>query len=85
MWHVNDSNISHRDIKVIKGVIKAIEEVYEKKIVTHSNRHDYVGMNFEYLQNKKAVRFCMKHHLEEVLQDFTDNITIKINTPTSIH
>ena len=27
----------------------------------------------------------MKHHLEEVLQDFTGKITIKVNTPAAVH
>ena len=62
-----------------------MEEVYGKMTVTHGNRHEYVSMDFEYLRNERAVQFCMKHDLEEALQDFTGNITIKVNTPTVVH
>ena len=84
-WHVDDLKISHHDIKAVEEVILTIEEVYGKMTVTHGNRYEYVGMDFEYLRNKRAVQFCMKHHLEEALQDFTGNITIKVNTPTAVH
>ena len=84
-WYVDDLKISHRDIKVVEEVIIAIEEVYGKRAATHGNRHEYFGMDFEYLRNEKVVQFCMKHHLEEALQVFTGNITIKVNTPAAVH
>ena len=53
--------------------------------VTHCNIHEYVGIDFEYLRNERAVQFCMKYYLEEALQNFTGNITIKVNTPAAVH
>ena len=54
-WHIDDLKISHRDIKAVEKVILTIEEVYGKMIVTHGNIHEYVGMDFEYLRNERAV------------------------------
>ena len=59
--------------------------MYGKMTVTDGNRHEYFGIDFEYIRNEKAVQFCMKPHLGEVLQDFTGNITIKANTPAAVH
>ena len=84
-WHADDLKISHRDIKAVEKVILTIEEVYGKMTVTHGNIHEYVGMDFEYLRNERAVQFCMKHYLEEALQNFTGNITIKVNTAAAVH
>ena len=51
-WHVDDFKISHRETTVVKEIVKEIEEVYGKMTVNHSNKHEYVGMNFEYLRDE---------------------------------
>ena len=84
-WHVDDLKISHREKTVVKEIIKEIEEVYGKMTVNHTDKHEYVGMHFEYLRNKKAVVFTMENHLEEALDSFPDDTNKVVSTPAAVH
>ena len=64
---------------MVTGVIKSVELVYIKMTVTHGDCHEYVGMDFKYLRRERVVECFMKHHLEEIIEDFLDN------TPATIH
>ena len=46
--------------------------------VTHGDCHEYVGMDFKYLRRERVVECFMKHHLEEIIEDFQDNTPVTI-------
>ena len=84
-WHIDDLKIFHRDQDAVEKILKQIEEVYRKMTVYHTDTHEYVGINFTYFRNEKAVEFDVKVYLEEAIADFFEDIDTIVINPTAIH
>jgi hypothetical protein len=53
-WSVDDLKVSHVQRSVVVSIIAAFEGKYGKMIVTHGNKHKYVGMDIEFTNDGEA-------------------------------
>ena len=58
-WYMDDTKISHHEPKVITEVISKIEEQFGKMVVTRGKKHNFVGMDVEFMDNG-TVKILMK-------------------------
>ena len=78
-WYVDDIKFSHKDIEIVKKVIKKIERKFDQMTVTHGNVQTYLGMNFEI--KDKVIHLEMEEYLKDCMQDFPAEIDTATKTP----
>ena len=64
-------------------VIADLEERYGKMAVKHCPEQTFVGMDIHFLQNGE-VKFCMKCHVEDAINDFPEEISLPRISPAAI-
>ena len=79
-WYVDDTKISHIDPKMVTSIITKIEERFGKMVVTRGRKHNFVGMDVEFVENG-TVRMMMKDYIIEYFEAFDEPITKGTNTP----
>ena len=58
-WYVDDTKISHHEPKIVTEVISKIEERFGKMVVTRGKKHNFVGMDVEFMDSG-TVKIMMK-------------------------
>jgi hypothetical protein len=53
-WFVDDLRASHEQRFVVDNIIATIKGKYGKMVVTHANKHKYVGMDIEFTEDGEA-------------------------------
>lgn len=81
---MDDLKVSHKEEKVVEEIVQWLEGVYGEIRTTRGTKHDYLGMDIEYKGNKE-VEVCMKRYLEEVLDEFSVEVTGEAATPAALH
>jgi hypothetical protein len=81
-WFVDDLKVSHVQRSVVDIIIAAIEGKYGKMVVTHGNRHKYVGMDIEFTNDGEA-KLLMTEYIKEAIEAFPEDCTKPVNTPAS--
>ena len=61
-WYIDDTKISHEDLKVVTKIIEQLESEFEKMTVKRGKEHTPVGMDIELCHNK-TVKINMKQYL----------------------
>ena len=84
-WHVDDLKISHKNPKVVDGVINMLESIYGPVSVERGTKHTYLGMDLHFTKEKE-VKVSMVHYLEEVVEEFPEDLAFKrAKTPAASH
>jgi hypothetical protein len=81
-WFVDDLKVSHEQCSVVDNIIAAIEEKYGNIVVTHGNKHKYVGMDIEFTNDGEA-KILMTDYIKEAIEAFPEDCTKPVNTPAS--
>jgi hypothetical protein len=63
-WYVDDNKISHVSSLVVDDIIKRIEARFGTMTKTRGPKHEFLGMDIEFLPDKK-VTISMKRYLKE--------------------
>lgn len=74
-WHVNDLKISHWNPKVIDGIVEWFRGIYGNVRCTQGNKHDYLAMEIEYTDDRKAI-FKMVGFLKRAIGDFPESTSL---------
>jgi len=82
-WHVDDLMISHLSQDEIMKVVQQIKDIYGENLAeTSGTVHGYLGMTFDYSFTKE-VRINMWDYLQNVIQEFPEEITRVCATPAN--
>ena len=73
-WHVDDLKISHEDKQVVSQEIKWFKMIYGEVCVSQGTRHNYLGMDLDYLEAGK-IKSSMVNFLKKTLNEFPEEIT----------
>ena len=82
-WYVDDNKISHKDSKVVDQIIEKIEAKFGKMSSTRGDKHDFLGMELLFKENK--VKVSMKKHIKKAFDMFQEDIVRNAATPASSH
>ena len=82
LWHVNDFKVSHPNKTVVYQVVADLKERYGKIDVKHGPEQIFVGMDITFLQSGE-VKFYMKGHVEDAIDDFPEEIFSPRTSPAS--
>ena len=80
-WYVDNIKFSHKDMKVVKQVIRNIEKKFDKMTATHGNTQSYLGINFTI--KDLAIHMEMEDYLKDCIQDFPEEINMAAKTPST--
>ena len=72
-WYVDDNKISHVEVKVVRDVIKKIEDHFGKMKMTEGPAHVFLGMKIDFLEGQN-VQIDMSSYLTEAIRDSGLNI-----------
>jgi hypothetical protein len=64
------------------SIIAAIEGKYGKMVVTHGNKHKYVGMDIEFTNDGEA-KILTTNYIKETIEAFPEDCTKPVKTPAS--
>ena len=81
-WYVKHTNISHEDSKVVSWLIKEHEKVHGKMTVYRDNKQTFIGMDVELIKDKKKLKILTKDYIVEAIEDFGEDVGLKVVTPT---
>jgi hypothetical protein len=81
-WHVDDLKVSHVDPQVLTNFGKWLELKYGDCKEHRGDFHDYLGMELDY-SVKGKVKITMIPFLEEMLEEFPEEITQTRTTPAA--
>eukprot|EP00804_Cyclotella_cryptica_P010749 CCRYP_005527-RA/>CCRYP_005527-RA protein AED:0.26 eAED:0.17 QI:0/0/0/1/1/1/3/0/840 len=85
VWHVEDLKVSHVDGKEITKLTIYLGRVFGPGItVNRGQRHEYLGIDFDFLEDGVA-RLMMSKHLEKIFEDFPEEIGKECSSPASEH
>jgi hypothetical protein len=82
VFYVDDNKISHKNPQIVDFVINHIESKFGPMTKTHGSKHEFLGMNFEFLPNRRVV-IAMPRYLEEAIADCGMDITFEAATPAT--
>ena len=83
-FHVDDLKISHRDEKVVTGIIEMLTGIYGELSVSCGPDQTYLGMDFD-VSTPGEVTIGMKGYLMDVLDEFPEDTTKHVTTPAADH
>ena len=81
-FYVDDNKVSHEDPGVVSKVIQNLKEHFGDLKVVRGNKHTFLGMNIEILGDKK-IQIDMREQLQEAIDMFPENTTMKASSPAS--
>eukprot|EP00804_Cyclotella_cryptica_P008705 CCRYP_018534-RA/>CCRYP_018534-RA protein AED:0.44 eAED:0.44 QI:0/-1/0/1/-1/0/1/0/198 len=85
VWHVDDLEVSHKDRNEITKLLIYLGKIYGPGItVTRGKTHDYLGNDFDFLEDGVA-RLSMGKHLNKIFEDFPEEIGKECSSPASEH
>ena len=72
-WYVDDTKISHHKPKIVTEVISKVEERFGKMVVTRGKKHNFDGIDVEFMDNGTA-RILMKEYTTECLKRLVNKL-----------
>ena len=72
-WYVDDTKISHMDLKVVDHIIGKIEDRFGKITVSRGKAHNFVGMDLKFKDNG-TVQILMQEYIRECFEAFGEEI-----------
>ena len=75
IWHVDDLMMSCEDNFKLTKFSCYISNIYGPKLSMHlGNKHDYLGMDFEFMNNG-SLEVSMFKYLDSIIDEFPELIT----------
>lgn len=84
VFYVDDNKISHKDPKVLDGIIDKLSEILGKVTVSRGKKHDFLGMDITF-NDDKTVSLSMKTQISESIEWFGEHVLDKCSTPATKH
>jgi hypothetical protein len=72
-WYVDDNKISHANDDVNTMIADEVEKKFGKLARTTGTKHTFLGMDIEFLGNKK-VAIATPQHIDEAIEDFGEDL-----------
>ena len=82
IFYVDDNKISHRDSKVVDGIIELLKKEFGNVTYSRGKQHDFLGMDVSFTENK-IVSIHMKNQIEEAIDWLNENIPQNASTPAN--
>ena len=82
VWYVDDSKISHKEEAVVLSIIKELEKTFGKMSVTLGKKHNFVGMNIKFTEDRK-VEINMNDYVSECIDTFGEKLNGGAATPAT--
>ena len=70
-WYVDDTKISHKNPKVVTGIISLLESRFGEMIVKRGNLHTFVGMDFE-VTDDRCIKILVDDYIKECIDTFEE-------------
>ena len=83
-FHVDDLKISHKDPQVVSDIIHMLEGIYGEVAVSRGKMQTYLGIDFDF-SVPGEVSLSMKSYLQDILDDFPEELTKEVKTPAADH
>ena len=83
-WHVDNLKISHKSSPIVDGAIKFLESIYGNLSITRGKLHTYLGMDMDF-RAPGEVAISMIPYMQEIVDEFPDDIGTPANTPAADH
>ena len=85
IWHVDDLMMSCKDNFEPTKFSCYLANIYGPKLAMHiGNKHDYLGMDFEFMNNG-SLEVSMFKYLDSIIDEFPELITGKAAAPAADH
>ena len=85
IWHVDDLMMSSDDNFELTKFSCYLANIYRPKLAMHlGNKHDYLGMDFEFMNNG-SLEVSMFKYLDSIIDELLELITGKAETPAADH
>ena len=85
IFHVDELMMSCEDNYELTKFLCYIANIYGPKLAMHlGNKHDYLGMYFEFMNNG-SLELSMFKYLDSIIDEFPELITGKSATPAADH
>ena len=76
--------MSHVNPFVVTNIIEQLYNKYREMTITRGKKHAYIGMNISYNEDKSVVIY-IKGYLQEVLDEFTEEINVISTCPAGLY
>jgi hypothetical protein len=86
LWHVDNIKISHKDPKVVDGVLGLLEMMYGKEApltITQGKDHGYLGMRWDYGEDRKVKIHMIDYIQKKMLAEIPDDMNGEAATPAA--
>ena len=85
IWHVDDLMMPCEDNFELTKLSCYLANIYGPKLAMHlGNKHDYIGMDFEFMNNG-SLKLSMFKYLNSIIDEFPELITGKAATSAADH
>jgi Reverse transcriptase (RNA-dependent DNA polymerase) len=83
VWHVDDLKLSHISETVMDEEVKWLESIYGPLVGSKGNQHTYLGMDLDF--DNRKLKVTMIPYLQEIIDEFPDEIGKASSTPAALH
>jgi hypothetical protein len=84
VWHVDDLKMSHKSGEVLDKEVKWLETIYGPLVGSRGKQHTYLGMDFDF-RIKGEIKISMIPYLQEIIDEFPDDLGKEVSTPAASH
>ena len=78
-WYVDDNFVSHVEKKVVDDILDKMKEKFGDLKITRGKKHTFLGINFEFTDDKKLA-IDMFEHLGESIELFGEELLGKVTS-----
>ena len=82
VWYVDDVKVSHHEMDVVKEIVAEMEKIFGKMDPTYGNEQEYLGMKIK-ITDDRRLEINMNDQINEIINDFSEDITGTVSTPAT--
>jgi hypothetical protein len=83
VWNVDDIKISHVSEVILDNEVKWLESIYGPLVRSKGKQHTYLGMDLDFSDKKLTDK--MVSYFQDIIDDFSEDISKPRSTPLGIH
>jgi hypothetical protein len=83
VWHVDDLKLSHENEGALDAEVTWLETMYRPLVGAKGSKHTYLGMDLDF--GDQQLKPSIVPYLQEILNEFPDNIGKAVLTAESLH
>ena len=68
-WYVDDNLLSHKDEKVVEGIVSKIEQKFPGLTITRGKVHTFIGMKLTF-RDDGNLEVDLKEYVREAIEEF---------------